>query len=174
MNIQDELKSAVGVFCRMKRLVCEKEGGPHDLTPMIHFKYQHLNAYCGGVLMGDPFEMAPMLWRKVLDDGIPEFMMLMMEGYASTTQPTKHGDLEKDFKENPDSTVREVITVQAVNIKTGEQFTAVVPFKYGDDGLPEFDEPSLGPCEGEALQSRVAIMFSACRNATINFLQEAV
>lgn len=173
MNIQEELKSVVNLFCNMKKMICEHENGPHDLTPMMHFKYQHLNAPCGGLLMGDPFEMAPMLWRKVLDDGIPEFMMLMMEGYSSTTMPNAHGELERDFKENPNSTVREVITVHAIDIKTGNQFTAVVPFKYGDSGLPEFDKPSIGPCEGEALQSRVAMMFSACRNATVNFLQEA-
>lgn len=175
MNLEAELKTAVEVFIKMKRAACEQECGPHDLAPMIHFKYQHLNAYCGGLLMGNPFELAPMAWRKVLDDGIPEFMMLMMEGYAKTSKPDEdyvRGNMEKDFKENPDSDVREVITVQAVEIKTGRQFTAIVPYKYDDQGQPEFEDCSIGPCEGEALNSNVAKMFSACREATLSFLHD--
>lgn len=175
MSLESELKKAVEVFCKMKRTMCENEGGPRDLAPMMHFKYQHLNSYCGGMLFGNPIEMCPMAWRKMLDDGIPEFMMLMMEGYAKTSKPGDEyvrGDMEKDFKNNPDSDVREVITVQAVEIKTGRQFTAVIPYKYDDAGQPDFEEPSIGPCEGDALMSNVARMFSACRDATITFLQE--
>lgn len=176
MSIEEELEVAVGVFRKMKSAVCEKEGGPHDLAPMMHFRYSHLNSYCGGMLMGNPFELAPMAWRKVLDDGIPEFMMLMMEGYAKTSKPDEdyvRGDMEREFKENPDSEVREVITVQAVEIKTGRQFTAVIPYKYDDHGQPEFEDPCIGPCEGEALNSNVARMFAVCRDATVSFLQEA-
>jgi hypothetical protein len=178
MNLETEVKTAVEVFIKMKRSICEHEGGPQDLAPMLHFKYQHLNAYCGGLLAGNehPLNMAPMAWRKVLDDGIPEFVMLMIEGYASTSKPGEdyvRGNMEKDFKDNPESNVREAITLQAIEIKTGKQFTAVVLYKYDDSGLPEFEEPNIGPCEGEALNSNVARMFSACRDATINFLKEA-
>lgn len=175
MNIQDELRRAVDIFTNMKRMACEQNGGPHDLAPMIHFKYRHLKGCCGGLLAGDPFQLVPMAWRKVLDQGIPEFMMLMIEGYSSATPPENHerGCLEKDFKENPDSKVKEVITIQAVDIKTGNQFTAIVPYKYDDEGIPEFEEPSIGACEGEALNSNIPAMFAACRNATVTFLEEA-
>lgn len=176
MNLEEEVQKAVGVFRNMKRMFCEKEGGPGDLAPMIHFKYQHLAGYCGGLLLGDAFSMVPMAWRKILDDGIPEFMMVMIEGYAKATKPEDdyvRGDMEKEFKENPSSDVREVITVQAVEIKTGRQVTAILPYKYDDQGQPEFEEPTIGPCEGEALQSNVARMFSALRDATVNFLNEA-
>jgi hypothetical protein len=174
MNIQEELKRAVDIFTGMKRHACEIEGGPHDLAPMMHFKYKHLKSCCGGLLAGDLYQLVPMAWRKVLDQGIPEFMMLVVEGYSSM-EPQKHerGSLEKDFKENPDSKVKEVITIQAVDIKTGEQFTAIVPYKYDDDGLPEFEDPSIGLCEGEALNTNIPAMFSALRNATLTFLEEA-
>lgn len=175
MNLEKELRFIVGKFCEMKKGLCQREHGPHDLIPMLHFKYQHLNAYCGMLLEGNPIEMVPVAWRKVLEDGMPEFMMFMVEGYA-TSKPSLEGhvrgEMEKDFKENPASTVSEVITVQAVDIKTGAQMTAVVPYKYGDDGLPEFGEPTVGPCEGEALKCNIPYLFKSCREATVNFFDK--
>lgn len=172
-TLEEELRYVLGQFCRMKREMCIREGGPYDLAPMLHFKYRHLNAYCGVMIMGNPFEMVPSAWRKILDDGMPEFMMLMVEGYASEkNQGYKKGQMERDFKENPDSDVREIITVQAVDIKTGKQMTGLVSYKYGDDGLPEFGEMSVGPCEGQALECNVPDMFRACRNATLGFFEQ--
>ena len=85
MDLEKELNVAVRAFCKMKLSVCKIEEGPHDLVPMPHFKYSHLNAYCGMVLDGgNPLEMLTHSWRKILDDGIPEFVMFMVEGYAST------------------------------------------------------------------------------------------
>lgn len=95
--------------------------------------------------------------------------MLITEAYASTTKPEdyQHGEMEKDFKNNPESKVSEVITVQAVEVKTGKQVTAMVSYKYGDDGLPEFSDPTIGECEGPALECRVATIFKHCRDLTL-------
>lgn len=175
MNLEKELRFIIGKFCDMKRALCEREGGPNDLIPMLHFKYQHLNAYCGMLLEGNPIQMVPVAWRKILEDGIPEFMMFMVEGYASTTPDLSNyrkGEMEKDFKNNPGSSVREVITIQAVDIKTGYQMTAVVPYKYGDNGLPEFEEPSVSTCEGDALNCNIPYLFKSCREATMNFFDK--
>lgn len=176
MDLKRELDNAVRCFTGMKRAMCEREGGPCDLAPMLHFKYKHLKSCCGALLMGaPPMEMVPAAWGKILDQGIPEFVMLMVEGYASE-QPLEEyerGSMEEDFKNNPGSTVKEVITLQAVDIKTGEQMTAVMPYHYGDDGMPVFEEAKVGPCEGEAMNCRAASIFNACRQATLTFLDEA-
>lgn len=171
MTLEEELKFALGKFCQMKRTMCEREGGPQDLAPMLHFKYQHLNAYCGVLLMGNPFEMIPEAWRKILDDGVPEFVMCMVEGYASSKPISeyKKGQMEQDFKENPGSEVMEVITLQAVDIKTGKQMTGMVSYKYGDDGMPEFEEPNFNSCEGQAMECNIPSIFKACRDATVKF-----
>jgi hypothetical protein len=174
MKIEDELDVAVRTFCNMKRMMCEREGGPYDLHPMLHFKYKHLKAYAGILLKGNPLEEAPVAWRKIMDHGTPEFVMLMVEGYASTkVDDYERGRMERDFKDNPDSEVREVITLQAVDIKTGRQLTALVPFRYGDDGLPEFEEPKVGPCDGRALEANVPSMMNNCRKLTLDFGEAA-
>jgi hypothetical protein len=175
MTLEEEMRFALDKFCEMKTAVCEREGGPQDLIPMLHFKYRHLNAYCGVVIKGNPIEILPMAWRHILDDGVPEFVMFMVEGYASnkiSIEGYRRGEMESDFKSNPDSSVKEVITLQAVDVKTGEQMTAVVSYSYGDDGLPEFDEPNVGACEGEALNCNVPNIFKACREATMNFFDK--
>lgn len=176
MNLKSELESAIDCFQNMKKAMCEREGGPCDLIPMLHFKYKHLKGCCGALLMdGHPMEVIPSAWRKILDHGIPEFVMVVVEGYASVGPVANYerGSMEEDFKNNPDSTVKEVLTFQAVDIKTGEQMTAFVPYRYGDDGLPVFDKANIGPCEGEAMNCRAAAIFKACREATLHFLDEA-
>lgn len=174
MNLEEELKSAAENFCRMKHEMCRIEHGPQDLSPMLHFKYKHLSVPCGIVIMGNPFQMVPPAWRKVLDDGIPEFMMLMVEGYASRSpMDYEKGAMEHDFKNNPDSEVVEVITIQAIEIDTGKQMVCMVEYKYGDDGLPQFGDANIGACEGPAMNSNVAEMFKSCRDATVGFFERA-
>ena len=169
MEIKKELEIAVSTFCKMKRAMCEREGGPYDLAPMLHFKYGHLRTYCGMLLAGgDPVEMIPHAWERILEDGIPEFVMLMVEAYSSENVDNyRKGAMERDFKENPESKVREAITIQAVDIKTGRQMTGIVRYGYGDDGLPVFDEPSIGDCEGQALECRVPSIIGLCRDHTL-------
>lgn len=174
MTLEEELKFIANHFCGMKYTVCERESGPADLIPMLHWKYKHLNAYTGMLLEGNPFEVVPHAWRKVLDDGMPDFMMLMVEGYVCPkNEEYKRGELEEDFKENPTSEVMEAITIQAVEIKTGKQMTAVISYVYDDDGLPDFRDPMIGPCEGVALEHNVPAMLKKLRDMTVNFFQDA-
>lgn len=175
MTLEDEVRFITDHFCGMKTALCEREGGPSDLLPMLHFKYRHLNAYCGMVLPPEEtVEALPAAWSKVLEDGIPEFMMIMVEGYAGTkTEEYERGAMERDFRENPSSSVREVITIQAVDIKTGNQITSVVPYGYDDRGMPEFDDPKIAPCVGEALEFNIPAMFRQFRDLAVNLLDEA-
>jgi hypothetical protein len=173
MNLEDEVKTAIQAFISMKKDMCERQSGPFDLAPMLHFKYKHLKGYCGVLLIGEgsPMEMAAAAWGKVLGHGVPEFMMFMVEGYA-TQNPSeyKKGDMERDFKNNPDSKVMEVITIQAIDIKTGLQMTGIVPYKYDDSGLPVFDEPGVNECSGESLNANIPALMGQCREATLRVI----
>lgn len=178
MKIQDEIKTALETFQNMKKYCCEKNKGPTDLAPMLHFKYKHLNAYCG-VLLGEghPLETIPHAWGQIVQDGVPEFVVVMTEGYAKVggdPSDYRKGDMEKDFKNNPDSEVLEVLNIHGIDLGTGKQADGFVSFKYGDDGLPVFDEPSYGDCEGAALGANIPILFEACRQATFATLNKAV
>lgn len=172
MTLEEEVKFALAKFCEMKTMLCERDGGPSDLIPMLHIKYRHLKPYCGMLLEGNPSEMLPVAWGRVVQDGIPEFVMIMVEGYAGANRDArthKKGEMEKDFKENPCSDVMEVITIQAVDIRTGNQITGIVSYKYDDTGRPEFGTPSVNPCDGEALLCNIPSMMAHCRNLTVQF-----
>lgn len=169
----EEVKIAMETFIKMKAAMCQAHNGPYDLAPMLHIKYVHLNSYCG-ILMsgcGHPVDAIPSVWKKVLDNGMPEFVMIMTEGYATKSkeipQNYRRGEMEKDFKNNPGSEVVEILNIHGIDMKTGNQANAFVSFKYNDHGQPEFDEPTYGPCEGDALKANVPTMFAACREATL-------
>lgn len=168
-KILDEVQTALDLFMKMKAGVCEHHGGPHDLTAMLHFKFKHLNGYCGAVLAGGhPLETIPMAWQHIIQDGQPEFMLVMTEGYASATpiENYKRGSMEEDFKNNPNTEVFEIINVHGIDIKTGQQADAVVKFHY-EDGVPTFDEVQSNMCEGQALEANIPRLFRMCREATL-------
>lgn len=180
MNLIEEVKIAMQTFIKMKESMCQANNGPYDLAPMLHIKYQHLNSYCG-VLMagcGHPVDAIPVVWQKVLENGMPEFVMILTEGYATKSKEFpenyQRGQMEEDFKNNPDSEVVEILNVHAIDIKTGDQANAFVSFKYDDHGQPEFDEPAYAPCEGEALNANVPMIFAACRAATLMIHRKAI
>lgn len=180
MELIKEVKIALEAFMKMKASICQNNNGPIDLVPMLHLKYQHLKSYCG-VLMngcGSPVDSIPGAWGKVLENGYPEFVMLMTEGYATKSKEIpenyRKGQMEKDFKNNPESEVVEILNVHAIDVKTGEQASGFVSFKYNDNGQPDFEEPLYNSCEGEALTANVPTIFAACREATLTLKRKAV
>lgn len=177
MNLVNEVETAMKAFIKMKAAVCKSSNGPQDLAPMLHFRYQHLKGYCGVVLTGGhPSVLIPSAWQKIIEDGIPEFMIIMTEGYARSGQPEKYrkGQMEEDFKNNPNSDVFEVINIHGIDIKAGNQYSGMVTFKYDDQGQPLFDSPSYAKCEGEALNANLPMLFSACREATLIMQKKAI
>lgn len=176
MKLIEEVKIAMQTFIRMKESMCKTNNGPHDLAPMLHYKYSHLNAYCGVLLAGGhPIQTIPKAWEHIIRDGIPEFVMIMTEAYASKEMPVENylrGEMEKDFKNNPDSKVVEIINVHAIDMKTGNQLDGFVSFKYDDYGQPVFDTPTYADCEGESLNANMPMMFAACRNATLLMIKK--
>lgn len=181
MKLADEVKLAMQTFMKMKSSVCESNKGPQDLAPMLHFKYSHLKGYCGVVLAGGhPLQTIPVAWEHIIRDGLPEFVMVMTEAYASTHQKNeppqnyRKGQMEEDFKNNPCSDVMEIINVHGINIKTGEQYSGMVAFHYDDNGQPVFDEPDYNECAGEALKANIPALFSACRHATLILQKKAI
>lgn len=54
--------------------------------------------------------------------------------------PPVRGDLERDYAENPASTVRPALVVFGVSAH-GHRDVRVIPYRWGDTGLPECDEP---------------------------------
>lgn len=177
MELAEEVEIAMKTFIKMKESVCAFNKGPQDLAPMLHFRYQHLKGYCGVLLAeGHPLHSIPGAWEQIIRDGIPEFVIVMTEGYASTgpRENYQKGQMEQDFKNNPDSEVMEIINIHGISMKSGEQHTGMVVFRYDDHGQPVFEEPSYSKCEGEALNANIPALFAACRGATLVIHRKAV
>lgn len=179
MNLIKEIEIATQTFIQMKSALCEQFKGPHDLAPMLHFRYQHLKGYCGVLLgPGHPTDTIPGAWLHILKDGIPEFVMVMTEGYARTskTMPTNHqrGMMEEDFKNNPESDVVEILNIHGIDMNSGDQASGIVMFRYDDNGMPTFDEPAFSPCDGQALDANIPRLFTACRMATLALHKQVI
>ena len=179
--IVHELRRALEFFGEMKASVCRDNSGPVDLPPILHFKFKHMRDFCGLMVseQGDPIAALPKSWQHILENGVPEIVMYMTEGYVkklpkdSNTDklPTGHirGEFEREFKEDPSTDVREAITMQAVDIESGKQFSGMLLYKYDDSGVPEFEDVEVVPCEGPALEARMASVFANCRSATLKY-----
>jgi hypothetical protein len=74
------------------------------------------------------------------------FIAIIAEGYTSPAENSivagqiQGGGLEKDFRENPFSEVRQTLMVTAVDWECRNLYTVIAPYKYDDFGVPVFDE----------------------------------
>lgn len=182
MPLLDAVKDALDKFKEVKLGMCQRFKGPIDLIPMLHLKYQHLANFCGMMVdaPGDPIDALPKMWARTFDHGFPEILMFVTEGYIKIARKEDantyaRGQFEEDFKTNPGSDVREAITVHAVEMKTGEQVSGVVAYKYDDAGLPVFDPATtiICSCSGEALMTRMSKVFTRCHELSRQYIESA-
>lgn len=76
-----------------------------------------------------------------------DFLVLCVEGYGKPSMTEEEveahdrGDLEKDYKENPFSEVREGLILTAVDWDGSAIWNTMSLYRYDDQGVPVFDEP---------------------------------
>ena len=162
--LEHEIQQVMQNFIYLKKQTCEKNNGPADLAPMYHLTLDNddIMAAIAPIDM-HPTEALMETLPLILLNQKPKFTMFMVEGYMQErdTMPTNHvrGELEKDFKENAATTIRESITVHGID-KEGTQFMGVVSYKYDDFGMPVFDEPKFAEIAGEMMEANVPMIFA--------------
>lgn len=182
MDMLEKVEHSMRVFMKMKTEGCRENKGPKDLIAMLHLEYENSQNVITP-LHGHPADTLVQIFPHLIefgkqnDHGNITNMILMTEGYASTAEKDEvpeyvRGEMEKDFKENVDSKVMEVLNVQAVNIETGEQTSGFVSYKYDDNGLPNFNDPEFVKCEGESLNARLPQIFNQCHNFINQYCKE--
>jgi len=67
-------------------------------------------------------------FREVKDD--PKFFP---ENYAQ-------GDMEKEYKENPFTDIREALVITAIDWECQHLYSCHLPYRYDDNGVPLYDE----------------------------------
>jgi hypothetical protein len=83
---------------------------------------------------------------KFLDPMSFSFVAFAAEGYVSpeldetAKDSYKRGDMEKEFKENPFTVVKEAMMINIIDWNCENMFTLVKPYSYDDFGVPVFGE----------------------------------
>jgi len=99
-----------------------------------------------------------------------EFLILAVEGYRDTMvengempEGWSRGDLGKDFKENPFTTVKEGVVVSGVDWEHEYAINGACTYSYDDKGVPQWDEVMWTEIEiSEETGMMTFIMASAC------------
>jgi hypothetical protein len=141
-----------------------------DETVFGHCGPEMEQALGDGVRMGDILAASVMTLRTGLHGTPLKRMMLVVEGYsrAMTTtgrtaeeareraQAIEHGDLAKDYADNPDSDVCEVLMTNIWNYQNGSiRFQLwCSPFHYTDGGVIVWGE-DMGPLGDETQETGV-------------------
>ena len=126
---------------------------------------------CHGIrLHGHPVETLPDAWGVLLEQTDPCMVIMASEAYCNMSPDgtlEEHGDFEKDFKENPMSSVSEILNVHGIDMETGRQYGGFVRFVIGDRGLPVFDRPNFDFVKDGALKCKIPVVFSHLRKVTM-------
>ena len=141
MTLETLCREALSRFQKVKVAKCEQRTGPANLLVMVEATFRLNSKSQVMMLSGDPRESLPTALEQLLSLGSPEMVVLLADGYARPEGlPANYhlGQLAEDFKNNPLTSVREILTVEGINTLTGSQHQIVVPYAYGDDGLPYF------------------------------------
>lgn len=152
-----------------KEGVCEEHKGPKDVEPFI----------CGVAKGGEPFAMPDtldghpsenlplllMYLANALNDknGTMEWEWLayIVEGYvheADDEDDFQRGQLERDFKNNPASAVKESM-IANLYMWDGDNKVQSITYSYGDDGMPVWGEP----VNAEETKGMVPFIFDSFR-----------
>lgn len=125
------------------------ENGNYDELSETAFAEGYSTPYVSGMIplihqedvadaMSDVLKALPQMEVK------PSFMFLLAEGYVrvgtkvSIGSDYKRGDMEREYRENPFTDVREAITIMGVDAGRNFTFHRVAPYVYGDSGMPDF------------------------------------
>jgi hypothetical protein len=164
--LEQEIKQVMGNFIHLKKQTCEKNNGPQDLAPMYHLVLENDDIMAAiAPIDKTPIEALVETLPLVLFNQKPKFTMFMVEGYMKSSKSIQEakdhvkGSLEKDFKENAATDVKETITVHGMD-KSGTQVMGVVTFVYNDLGQPVFDEPMFAEVVDEMMEANVPQIFA--------------
>lgn len=159
MSLQHICTDASERLRNAKMAVCKRAGGVADLHPMVDYKLCRDDKRRVRYLPpGDVASSFPEVWKQIIEDGVPEFVILLMEGYSSTAPASSYdgyGHYARDFKENPLSEVNENLIVVGVEIHAGRQHWIRIPYSYDDRGMPTYGEADAFTCTPDNLDHGV-------------------
>ena len=143
IDIASEVEKIAKIAQLRKTEICQADNGISDMQSFVVFQRGDVFECRQSRVDGHPFEGLPDVLSDAFKDGLTEFdtVSIVVDSYVreGTKPPTdyRRGDLEHEYKNNPNASVVEALTVATYGYH-GESAGRCVKYVYNDKGLPEF------------------------------------
>lgn len=144
IDINLEAEKIAKIAQLRKTEICTEDNGISDMQSFVVFQRGDLFECRQSGKNGHPFESLPDVLSEAYNDGLDEFdtVSIVVDSYVrlkklDSNTGYKQGDLEKEYKRNPNSSVSEALTVVTYGYNGGSAGRCVT-YVYNDQGLPEF------------------------------------
>ena len=144
IDIEVEVEKVVKIAQLRKVEICREDNGISDMQAFVVFQKGDTFECCQSGVDGHPFESLPSVLNEAYNDGLDKFdtvsivvdsyVRLIPQGDAKTYE---RGDLETEYKNNPNTSVSEALTVATYGYDGGSAGRCM-SYVYNDKGLPEF------------------------------------
>ena len=138
-----EVSTKISKIAQLRKAeICAEDNGISDMQSFVVFHNGDRFECRQSGLDGHPFESLPLVLNDAYNDGLTKFdsISLVVDSFYRDriNDPNyQKGDLQKDFSNNPMSTVVECLTTVTYGYD-GHSVGTVVKYVYNDKGLPEF------------------------------------
>jgi len=144
IDIASEVEKVAKIAQLRKTEICQEDNGISDMQSFVVFQRGDVFECRQSGVDGHPFESLPDVLSDAFNDGLKEFdtVSIVVDSYVRL-KPTdrigdyRRGDLEREYKHNPNAPVSEALTVATYGYH-GESAGKCVTYVYNDKGLPEF------------------------------------
>ena len=143
IDIASEVEKIAKIAQLRKTEICQEDNGITDMQSFVVFQRGDVFECRQSRVDGHPFEGLPDVLSDAFNDGLTEFdtVSIVVDSYVreGMKPPTdyRRGDLEHEYKNNPNASVVEALTVATYGYH-GESAGRCVKYVYNDKGLPEF------------------------------------
>jgi hypothetical protein len=144
IDIEIEAEKIAKIAQLRKTEICTEDNGISDMQSFVVFQKGDMFECRQSGKNGHPFESLPDVLSEAYDDGLDEFdtVSIVVDSYIrlkklDSVTGYQNGDLAKEYKNNPNSSVSEALTVVTYGYDGGSAGKCVT-YVYNDRGLPEF------------------------------------
>jgi hypothetical protein len=144
IDVLVEVEKIAKIAQLRKTEICKEDNGISDMQSFVVFQKGDMFECRQSGVDGHPFELLPDVLSDAYNDGLDEFdtVSIVVDSYVrlkkvDSVTGYKRGDLEREYKNNPNAPVSEALTVATYGYDGGSAGKCVT-YVYDDNGLPEF------------------------------------
>lgn len=144
IDIAVEADKIVKIAQLRKTELCLEDRGVSDMQSFVVFQTGDMFECVQSGVNGHPFESLPSVLNLAYNEGKHKFdtVSLVVDSYVrmktdNIPKDYKPGDLQQEYKNNPNSSVVEALTVTTYGYHGGSAGKCV-KYIYNDAGVPEF------------------------------------